>query len=386
MKRHITFVVCLVATVCAAPLAQVAFSQSASIVQRESTSHVAYAYVSSNPSGNKFQISAYSAAPDGRLTAVAGSPFFADVSYLATNKKYLFGTNGIDIESFSISSDGALKEAGSINAQKFNSGDCGGPLYLFLDNSGATLYDLDVYSDCANNAFQFFGSDDSRGELNYLGVTAAASPEFGTLSFLGNNKYAYGASCYHFDSIIYGFARGDDGALTDLNITPAMPIAAEGDAYCPGALVAHSNQLAVVVAPLNGSTGEPAGSAQLATYAADSSGNVSTNSTYSNMPTTSVTNITDISISPSGELLVVGGTGGLQVFHFNSADPITHYTGLLTTDDVNQMFWDNDNHLYAISQSAGKLFVFTVTPTRHGQAPGSPYTITNPEGLAVQWK
>jgi len=29
--------------------------------------------------------------------------------------------------------------------------------------------------------------------------------------------------------------------------------------------------------------------------------------------------------------------------------PITHYTGLLTTDSVNQMFWDDDNHLYAIA-------------------------------------
>jgi hypothetical protein len=99
MKRHITFVVCLVATVCTVPFAQVAFSQSTSIVQRQSTSPVAYAYVSSSPSSNKFQISAYRVAPDGRLTAVAGSPFSADVSYLAANKKYLFGTNGIDIES-----------------------------------------------------------------------------------------------------------------------------------------------------------------------------------------------------------------------------------------------------------------------------------------------
>jgi len=111
-------------------------------------------------------------------------------------------------------------------------------------------------------------------------------------------------------------------------------------------------------------------------------------STDSNMPTTSVTNnqdmwITDVAMSPSGQLLAVAGTGGLQVFHFNGADPITHYTGLLTTDSVNQMFWDDDNHLYAISQSAGKLFVFTVTPTRHGQAPGSPYTITNPQEMAV---
>jgi hypothetical protein len=51
---------------------------------------------------------------------------------------------------------------------------------------------------------------------------------------------------------------------------------------------------------------------------------------------------------------------------------------------VDQFFWDNSNHLYAISQSAGKLFVFTVTPTSATQAPGSPYNISHPQNIAVQ--
>jgi hypothetical protein len=89
-------------------------------------------------------------------------------------------------------------------------------------------------------------------------------------------------------------------------------------------------------------------------------------------------------MAPSGKLLAVAGTAGLQVFHFNGASPITHDTGLLTKDHVDQVFWDNDNHLYAISQGAGKLFVFTVTPTSANQATGSPYTISNPLDLAVQ--
>ncbi len=86
--------------------------------------------------------------------------------------------------------------------------------------------------------------------------------------------------------------------------------------------------------------------------------------------------------SPSGLLLAVGGNG-LEVFHFNGASPITKYTGLLTSDKIVQLFWDNDNHLYALSASANKLFVFTVTPTSVSQAPGSPYTISNPVALAV---
>ena len=101
------------------------------------------------------------------------------------------------------------------------------------------------------------------------------------------------------------------------------------------------------------------------------------------MPKTAVKNITDIAISPSGRLLAVGGTAGLQVFHFNGSKPITHYTGLLTKVQTDQFLWDNDNHLYAISQPAGKLFVFTVTPTTVTQAPGSPYKITKPQNIAV---
>jgi len=89
-------------------------------------------------------------------------------------------------------------------------------------------------------------------------------------------------------------------------------------------------------------------------------------------------------MSPSGKLLAVAGQEGLQVFHFHGASPIMHYTGLLTTSPIDQMFWDNNNHLYAISKAAGKRFVFKLTPTGHRMAPGSPYTISNPDSIIVQ--
>jgi hypothetical protein len=89
-------------------------------------------------------------------------------------------------------------------------------------------------------------------------------------------------------------------------------------------------------------------------------------------------------MAPSGKLLAVAGTNGVQVFHFNGANPPTAYTPLLTTDSINQMFWDNDNHLYAINQIGGNMHVFTVTPTSYTEAPGSPYTVSQPESIAVQ--
>lgn len=40
-------------------------------------------------------------------------------------------------------------------------------------------------------------------------------------------------------------------------------------------------------------------------------------------------------------------------FHFNGASPATPYTGLLTSSEVDQVSWDNANHLYAIGEKAG---------------------------------
>ena len=96
------------------------------------------------------------------------------------------------------------------------------------------------------------------------------------------------------------------------------------------------------------------------------------------MPAIAAGNVTYLKMAPSGKLLAVSGSGGLQVFHFNGASPITKFTGQLTKTPINQCFWDNANHLYAISISAGKLFVFTVTTTSASQAVGSPYSIGSP--------
>ena len=88
--------------------------------------------------------------------------------------------------------------------------------------------------------------------------------------------------------------------------------------------------------------------------------------------------------SPSGKLVAVAGKEGLQVFHFNGASPVTRFTGLLTSTPINQMFWDNSNHLYAISQSGGKILRVHHHPGRAYKAPGSPYSINSPVSLIVR--
>ena len=97
--------------------------------------------------------------------------------------------------------------------------------------------------------------------------------------------------------------------------------------------------------PPSGATGPT----QLATYTVESSGMLATSSTRTNMPAVAVGNVNYLKMAPSGKLLAVAGSAGLQVFHFNGASPITKFTGQLTKTSIDQCFWDNANHLYAIS-------------------------------------
>ena len=362
--------------------AQAAPSQTEVSQQIQTTrSPVAYVYVASAPTSGSSEINAYAVSSTGALTTVAGSPFASTASNLALTAHWLFGTNGIDIFSYSIASDGAIRQVDSYTAGT----NYGGPVLLFLDHTGATLYD--GYANLHgtdDNGYQSYTINKSTGKITLLNE-AGSSPTVGdVLNFVGSNEYGYSSSCYQFTPIIYGFKRNSAGSLTELNVHPALPVPPANDFYCPYLAAADpTDHVAVPVQALNGSSFQPDGQPQIAVYTADSSGNLITASTSTNMPKTSVTSVTAMSMAPSGKLLAVGGTTGLQVFHFNGASQVSHYTGLLTGKQIDQMFWDNANHLYAISRSAGKLYVFTVTPTSYSQAAGSPHSMTTPEAIIV---
>lgn len=377
MKQSTSLLVCLVAAITSLALVSNASAQN-------SSSTVAYVYVSNNPNGVG-AINGYSADPTGKLTAIAGSPYPASVSYMAVNGAWLFGTDNFTyIDSFSIATNGALQQVSQINASQYNQYATGGPENVFLDHTGSTLYDGDIYAyGTGDSAYEAFSIDQTTGQLNFLHLGPNGGELQGELmSVTGGNKYMYSSACYEGAPGIFGYQRNSDGTMTSLNINPTIPAGPNGDSYCPFLAAADkSNHVAVSMTSMNFLT--VAGPPQLAVYTQQNNGNLTTVSTSANMPKTQVTSITDFWMSPAGNLLAVAGTTGLQVFHFNGASPITRYTGLLTTDEIDQVFWDNNNHLYAISRSAGKLYVFTVTPTTHSQASGSPYAISSVENLIV---
>ena len=377
MKRSLQFL----ASLSLALAANTAFSQA-----------VAHVYVAHNPKNSSTnEITAWSVAADGKLTPISGSPFQENVEAMAISGGHLAAVNHSqpNIDTFAIESGGGLRYIASADYSKYAvNNDCVFANQIFFDHTGATLYVQEFNADCSNTGVASYALNKLTGKLHYLGVdiTGVFPGDNSAAHFIGNNIYAYTAvnsDCMYYG--IYGFRRKVNGLLVNggglANYPQPSP---KFSRFVPDLVAADAtNNLAMLMQPAN----PPdcyAGPMQLATYTVSSSGVISTKSTYSNMPPTLISNAYDMKMSPSGKLLAVAGEQGLQIFHFNGANPIAHDTGLLTTDPVNEVFWDNSNHLYAISQATGKFRVYTITPTSVQLASGSPHLISSPEHLIVQ--
>jgi hypothetical protein len=384
MTRYLKLSVCLTATLTAAALAQTIDQPETS----KTSSPVAFVYVST-PTG----IDAFASASNGRLAAVPGSPFAGTVNSMSVNRKYLFGAgvNATDITTFSIGSNGVLKQVSEINAQKYNPDNCGGMGPLQIDYAGTTLYNQ-VNAPC-QSGYQSFHIE-ANGELQFLAANGSAITTKGLLSplspviLLGIDSFAYqmgidgpGPQGLGGDPspIEVFYQRMPNGALQNAGNVSVEPGAKNPvDLLCPFLLAGDpSDHLAIAWHDLN-SLGEPVGSDVLVPYTAHGAGNLSTTSTIDDIPSSDLPSITAMSISPSGELLVVGGKNGFELFHFNGPNPITPYTGALETSDQFVKFgWDGHNHLYALSvgTSTYQLRVYTVTSTSFKEEPGSPLTV-----------
>jgi hypothetical protein len=381
------------------------------------SSSVAYVYVTSETaSSGPTQIVAYAADANGQLTAVTGSPFNQNVGSMTASSAYLIaGANsGSNINTYTIGSNGALTLGPQFNYAQIASqigsqvgGTCGMEVDTF-DRAGQSLY-TEVPCTAGPNNMELIASfafDSSNGTLSYLGDTnTGVAFSFPGLSFLGNNNYAYQVYPTGCSTIlgggVFSFARSSNGLLNSIPTAttpqkgpPMPPDATSGSGpfgYVAGpAATDTTNHVAFVEDACFFVNGSPQ-PVQLAAYTANSDGSLTTTDTYATMPSTTIAPA-DLAMSPSGTLLAVGGSGGLQIFHFNGASSMTSFTGVLTTDTIGPMLWDNSNHLYALApfqaepgdtSGPGKLHVFNVTDSGATEAPGSPYTIQNPLNLAV---
>ncbi|MGA2539432.1 MAG: hypothetical protein ABSF53_25725, partial [Terracidiphilus sp.] len=373
MKSFLKLFVCL-AILAGTGMAQTSTDQATEGTDA-TTSPVAYVYVA-----RPTHIDGFAAASNGKLTPVPGSPFAnIAVNHLSVTPKYLFGSgNNSAIYTFSIGSGGGIKQVASIDTFNYApEADGAGPIQL--DASGSTLYNFSMADDSFLQSYKI----EENGELEFLSAVESdhtfdvQEVEPTMIDFIGSNKYSYQTGCDEdqLNPATEGFKRESNGELELVGADDEEPMPpSSAYTYCPFLLATDpTDHVAFVESLWDIAEGQASATEQLATYTANSSGKLTTTSTYKNMPAVGLPFTTTLSISPSGKLLAVGGKG-FQIFHFNGADPITHYSGALQTGvTIQELGWDKANHLYALG--GGELFVYTVTPTSITEAPGSPYSI-----------
>lgn len=358
------------------------------------SSQVARVYVSYTPSGSSTnKVAEFYAASNGSLTSIPGSPYAANVGSMALTGTYLFGSNlnGKTVASFRIQSNGSLKWVNSTDVQTPDPTGCASPTEITLDHSGASLY-REQFSGglCDHSHYQSFSIDKTTGKLQYIGKSADTFLFNTPLTFTADDLHAYGSECLDFQGgpldTFAGYVRHSTGVLNQASISAPDPSTRDSnDFYCRAWTAADPTKyLAVTFTDTNFNDPSSSPPAQLGVYTVQSNGSLTTTSTWSNMPSTAVGGAGGLAMSPDGELIAVYGSAGVQIFRFNGSNPMTHFTNALTTSPINQVGWDRSHHLYAVSRSAGKLYVFTVTSTGAANATGSPHLLNHPAHLVVR--
>ena len=402
-----TFLLSLALLLCAeATLAQVATTSVTSTTTSstiDTSRPVAYVYVSS-----KHYIHAYNAWADGKLTSISGSPFpYAGIGSMAVTSKYLFGSDiSQNIFTYAIHSNGAISQINSLNTAKYNGVVCQlSSGIALMDFSQTTLYyyacGVDLNTANPNEYLSFH--IDSTGSLQFLGgsgggITALTQGSTETLTKMGGNPYAFDAYCNDEtdQGVIQTYKRQSNGDLIFYGETNQMPAAAPGSAYCIGQVAADgSNHLAAAVFRIDSQPHDQGyiyGPYYLASYSADSSGNLTTTSNVDNMPYLAVagtTGLSALSISPNNKYVAVGSNNGFEVLHFNGANPPTKFSGaFLTGKRVYKFAWDRAGHLYALSVVGGDppttyISVYNVNSSGVQNISGYPKYIANLGNLTV---
>lgn len=393
-RRSSTFhwIACQAALSAAAALAQTTYSQATP--ETTPPTPVAHVYVQGSNGVNL-----YYAAPNGSITLASGSPFNIGGTWIeAARASYLFTFDANKVHSFAIRSGGGIgAQVDVIDTRKYTGAACAGSVDMsttfrgILDHTGKTLT-VQVLGYAQNTeggvqavceSYQSYAVSDT-GKFTFVGayVTWTGCCANNQMTFSGNDKYAYTVNAA---PAILDFERESDGALVHFNGTaqsPPPPPSTSGK-WAPAIVDADPTSYAAVLGTFVGSNGSAVSPRKLASFTINSAGDLTTTNTYAELVTPMV--IPEVmNMSPSGKFLAVGGeanTGGLQIFHFNGAAPITAYSGVLGYAQAEAIHWDKSNHVYALD-ALERLSIYTVTSSGITQAPGSPYKVAGGGGGA----
>ena len=352
---------------------------------------VAYVYVAENRSSPTATspITVYAASSSGKLTLISGSPFKQTSGTMA-------GTNGshfitVDQNSatthqylhvYNVASNGVIgSQVSKYDLHNWCDMDEGAE----FDHTGQYVYVLDAQS--CGGGYQSFSLSKS-GYLTFRGsLTVPNGPFFTLPTFSGNDQFAYnitpapGSDYPCPTSTFIGLGRDSTGALQRIGFSETDPTPPAGyQAFQTGLMTNDpTNHLASLVEFQNGPCGESGLQDRLVSYTIQTNGDLVSTNTWDDTPQFSGgTTTAGMKLNAAGTILAIGNGTGIQFFHFNGANPITPFTGIIGTSGyISVMSWDKANHLYALNAKSGKLHVYTATATGVVEAPGSPYTPPN---------
>lgn len=381
--------------------AGLAFTQSTTddaTPEAKAAATVAYVYVQTHKG-----VDVYDAASDGKLTLVKGSPFATTGQMEGVNGKYLISVGTAYVHTYAIEPGGAVgRQVAEINTQDYAGSECGptgtGGVSngAILDHSGKYFFvQLNSIGSEANCAVWQSYEVQSDGNFAFLSTVYENNYAYGnaypstTPTFSSNDEFAYAVGAM-FDSmpftIVPGLGLQPNKAYTEVGPIDNPNYFGYPLSFSPSAFQAgNANNLVGLMYSFNEVYGffGP----QLASYSINQvTGGITSNNNWKDMPVPAL-DCCAISMSNSGKLLAMYGDDGyryipgLQLFHVNGSNPLTAYTQLmLPTVQVDQVAWDKDNHMYALSYKSQKLYVYTVTPTSIKEASGSPISVSAPYG------
>lgn len=386
-----------------------AFSQtSEAIAEKPSSAPVAFVNIQTQKG-----VVAYAAAASGKLTKIKGSPFPVSGQMEAITGKYLISVGTDWLHVYELTSSGAVgKQVSKINTQSYAGGECGTTSELITDLTGkyiyVELYDYsqDLPADCT--AWQSYSFES--GVLNFLSEEhAQASPGLDVpVQYLGgavnsSNKYIYTNGWDEADYLpsFYPLTIAKGNIAQNANFTEVDPTPDPNLDYflVPVMAVADSKEhLAVLMMPwFYNDGGSAPENLKLASYTIDpSTGSITSTNTQDDIPFMAMQIASpEMSMSDDGAFVAVGAgggfnTGGIQVFKFNGAKPPTALTKLLLPGvEIDQLAWDKQDHLYALSyaynmssspEGKAELYVYSVGSTVK-QVEGSPYSVPGAYGV-----
>jgi hypothetical protein len=355
---------------------------------------VAHAYV-----GTSQGTEMYNVASNGELTLVKGSPFKTLGFPVGSNGKYLITLSTNELYSYLVESNGTIgKQISALNTRSYKGAACDagvGTSGAELDQTGQNVYVL-LQNDNGSpgnqcTAIQTFAIAKDTGELKYSS-TVMVGGNNGILlqlpALISNDTYGYATnafSCCEGPPEWSGFKRESNGELENYTFNSKDP----KGGYVPFFVTTGPGRSIAAITATN-SGPDDYGPEQIASYSVGGNGDISSSNTAAEMPVVIGGDGSLMSISPSAKLLAVAGfSSGLQIFHFNGTEPATKYSKELdASSGFSSIYWDDNNHLYALSFADGKkpgqLFVYTVTPTSLTEAPGSPHNISDsPQALVI---